>query len=39
MVYVVKTTAVEELRKKIENGKKLSKESVINESEYKVMSK
>ncbi|OBT89832.1 hypothetical protein VE02_00869 [Pseudogymnoascus sp. 03VT05] len=31
MVYVVKTVAVEELRKKIENGKKLSKESVINE--------
>ncbi|OBT99089.2 SUMO ligase siz1 [Pseudogymnoascus verrucosus] len=31
MVSVVKTVAVEELRKKIENGKKLSKESVINE--------
>ncbi|OBT67241.1 hypothetical protein VE03_02694 [Pseudogymnoascus sp. 23342-1-I1] len=31
MVYVVKTVAVEELRKKIENGKKLSKESVVNE--------
>ncbi|KFY18483.1 hypothetical protein V493_08588 [Pseudogymnoascus sp. VKM F-4281 (FW-2241)] len=31
MVYVVKTVAVEELRKKIETGKKLSKESVINE--------
>ncbi|KFZ03405.1 hypothetical protein V502_10976 [Pseudogymnoascus sp. VKM F-4520 (FW-2644)] len=31
MVYVVKTVPVEELRKKIENGKKLSKESVINE--------
>ncbi|OBT48296.1 hypothetical protein VE00_01170 [Pseudogymnoascus sp. WSF 3629] len=31
MVYVVKTVPVEELRKRIENGKKLSKESVINE--------
>ncbi|KFY15163.1 hypothetical protein V492_02182 [Pseudogymnoascus sp. VKM F-4246] len=31
MVYVVKTVAVEELQKRIENGKKLSKESVINE--------
>lgn len=38
MVYVVKTVPVEELRKKIENGKKLSKESVINESESKVTS-
>jgi hypothetical protein len=38
MVYVVKTVPVEELRKKIENGKKLSKESVVNESESKLMS-
>jgi uncharacterized pyridoxal phosphate-containing UPF0001 family protein len=38
MVYVVKTVPVEELRKRIENGKKLSKESVINESESKVTS-
>ncbi|KAL5351816.1 E3 SUMO-protein ligase pli1 [Pseudogymnoascus australis] len=36
MVYVVKTTAVEELRKKIENGKKLSKESVINENQVTI---
>mgnify|MGYP001558719366 CR=1 FL=1 len=38
MVYVVKTVPVEELRKRIENGKKLSKESIINESESKEKS-